>query len=165
MNRVFAAFALLGLVSSLAVHLAALLGIDLATRFPAVWLLHLSIFVVFIPFVFQARRVLGPRPSRAAIRALCPGWALLLGVFLAGYVALNFALFIHKNEGGSPLIRDGQFVLQAHGRFIRTLTAEEYQAQQVNILRGFSGHWLIFYYVPLVYFMACGRSGATGRTG
>jgi len=36
MNRLFAALALLGLVASLAVHLAALLGIDLATRFPAV---------------------------------------------------------------------------------------------------------------------------------
>ena len=162
MNRLFAAIALL---SSLAVHLAALLGIDLATRFPAVWLLHLSIFVVFIPFVFQARRERGARPSGATIWALYPRWARLLGLFLAGYVALNFALFIHKTEGGSPLIRDGQFVLQAHGRFIRTLTADEYQAQQVNILRGFSGHWLIFYYVPLVYFMACGRSGATGRTG
>ncbi|WP_295446846.1 hypothetical protein [uncultured Thiodictyon sp.] len=157
MNRLFAAFALLGLVASLAVHLAALLGIDLATRFPAVWLL-------FIPFLFQARRVLGVRPSRAAIRALCPGWALLLGVFLAGYVMLNFLLFLHATEGGGPAIRDGRYVLQAHGPVLRTLTADEYRAQQANTLRGFSGHWLIFYYVPLVWFMACGRSGAASRT-
>ena len=68
MNRLFAAFALLGLLSSLAVHLAALLGIDLATRFPAVWLLHLGIFVVFIPCVFQARR----EPVGAASAATRP---------------------------------------------------------------------------------------------
>jgi hypothetical protein len=165
MDRLFAAFALLGLVASLAVHLAALLGIDLATRFPAVWLLHLGIFVVFIPFVFQARRVLGPRPSRGAIWALYPRWALLLGVFLAGYVMLNFLLFLHAAEGGGPAIRDGRYVLQAHGQVLRPLTAAEYHAQQANILRGFSGHWLIFYYVPLVWFMGRARSGANGRTG
>lgn len=55
-------------------------------------------------------------------------------------------------------------MLQAHSRFIRNLTADEYQAQQVNILRGSSGHWLIFYYMPLVFFMGRGRYGATSRT-
>ena len=159
MKRFLAAFALLGLLLSLAVHIAALLGIDLATRFPAVWLLHVGVFVVFIPFVFQVRRVLGARPSLAAVRALCPGWALLLGVFLAGYVMLNFLLFMQGAETGGPAIRDGRYVLQVHGRVVRTLTADEYHAQQANVLRGFSGHWLIFYYVPLAYFMGCGRSG------
>ncbi len=66
---------------------------------------------------------------------------------------VNFVLFALNSEGGGPSIRAGKFVLESHGRFIRDLTATEYTAFKANELRGFSGHWLIFYYVPFIYFL------------
>jgi hypothetical protein len=56
-------------------------------------------------------------------------------------------------EGGSPTIRDGQYLLLEHGKLIRELTASEYRALQTNEVRGFSGHWLVFFFVPAAYFL------------
>jgi hypothetical protein len=46
---------------------------------------------------------------------------------------------------GSPSIKDGQYILENHGTFIKILTEAEYNHFQANIVRGFSGHWLLFY--------------------
>ncbi len=74
-----------------------------------------------------------------------------MGLFL--YTTINFILFIHATQGGSPSIHDGKFILQQHGHLIRELTADEYTAFKANEVRGLSGHWLFFYFVPFAYFM------------
>ena len=62
-------------------------------------------------------------------------------------------LFMFATGGGSPSIQDGKFVLQSHGRLIRALTEPEYTAFKANEIRGFSGHWMVFYFVPFAYFL------------
>lgn len=50
-----------------------------------------------------------------------------------------------SSQPGSPEIQDGQYILQNHGKLIRTITEQEYHHYKANEVRGFSGHWLIFY--------------------
>lgn len=153
MNRVFGLAALLGFSLSLIVHLCALSGIDVVARVPAVWLLHLGIFVVFFPFVISMRKTLGPKPSFAHIRAAFPPWIVMLGCALLAYTVVNFILFMAATEGGNPSIEHGKYVLMSHGRLIRELTLPEYTHFWANQARGFSGHWLAFYFIPAAYFL------------
>ena len=81
-----------------------------------------------------------------------PAWSWPL-IYAAGiYAALNFALFNYNSEGGSPDIRDGHYVLHDHGKIIRELSEDEYHIQKAYVARGFSGHWMLFYLMPALYF-------------
>ena len=152
MHRLLAVVALLGFCLSLLVHIAALLGTDPSDRFPLIWLLHVGIFVVFIPLVFSSRKRFGSKPTFADLRANFPAWAVALGVAVFVYVGGNFLLFILSTQGGSPSMQAGKFILQSHGHFIREITSAEYTSFKANEVRGFSGHWLAFYYIACIYF-------------
>lgn len=53
MSLLLGVASLIGLTLAAAVHVAPIAGVDVAERVPAVWLLHLGVFAVFIPFVFN----------------------------------------------------------------------------------------------------------------
>jgi hypothetical protein len=152
-NLTLALAALFGFLLSLVVHILALSGMDVSAHWPTVWMLHLGIFVVFIPLVISNSKRLGAKPKFADFRADLPGWVLWLGVVFVAYSALNFILFILGTQGGSPDLRDGKYLLLNHGKLIRELTKAEYTALKANEVRGFSGHWLVFYYISFAYFM------------
>ena len=153
MTLLLGLIAFLGFCLSFVVHVSALLGVDVSAKAPYVWLLHVGIFVVFIPLVISSRKAFGANPSFSAIRAAFPAWVVALGIVIFAYAALNFLLFILATDGGSPSIKDGKFILQSHGQFIRELSSAEYATCKANEVRGFSGHWLAFYFVPFVYFI------------
>ena len=153
MNLLIALIALLGFLVSLAVHISALSGIDVNTHWPSVWVLHFGIFVVFIPFVFSSRKAFGAKLKLAELRGSFPTWVIAVGIAIFAYAAVNFLLFMLATEGGNPDFRDGKYVLLSHGKLIRELTQAEYSSFRANEIRGFSGHWLVFYFVPFAYFM------------
>jgi hypothetical protein len=153
MEKTLAYVALLGFVLSLLVHLCALAGIDVATAVPAVYGLHFAIFVLFIPFMLSLNKRFGRRVRLSALAQLLPRWVRGLMFVLFAYVVVNFFLFLAATGGGSPSQQEnGQFILQSHGKLIRVLTAQEYTAFKANEVRGFSGHWLLFYFLPFAYF-------------
>ncbi|MET2527163.1 hypothetical protein [Ralstonia pseudosolanacearum] len=157
MNQTFryvlGAVALTGFLLSLLAHVMALLGTDLAASVPAVWDLHFGIFVVFIPFVLLSRKGLAGRNSMLGIAADTPRWVVMLGATIFAYAMVNFFLFTQHTEGGNAVVQCGKYVLLSHGKLIRELTASEYTALKANELRGFSGHWLLFYFMPAAYFL------------
>lgn len=145
--------ALAGFLLSLAAHVAALSGIDVAGAVPAVWSLHAGLFAVFIPFVLSTRQALaGNVPLRELAKGV-PPWVAVLGGALFAYALLNFLLFLLHTEGGSASAEGGKYLLKDHGRLIREITATEFAAFRANEVRGFSGHWLVFYFVPAAYFL------------
>jgi hypothetical protein len=153
MNRFLGFAALTGLVLAAVAHVCALAGIGVAERVPSVWLLHVGVFVVFIPFVVSSRKILGKQPSLADMRALVPGRVFAVGLAVFIYAIINFVLFAVATQGGNPVVEAGQYLLKSHGHLIRELSRPEYEALRANELRGFSGHWLFFYFVPFAYFM------------
>lgn len=157
LRRAFCVFALVGFLSSLVVHLSTFFGIDPSKHVPSVWTLHLGIFVVFVPMLFLQR--LGPKKDFwRKIFAPMPRWARYTIKAFFAYAIINFALFFYLSQGGVPDVRDGKYVLHNHGQVIRELSEDEYELQQAYVIRGFSGHWMIFYLVPALVFWYSGKS-------
>jgi hypothetical protein len=151
LRRAYSIFALAGFFLSLFVHLSTFFGIDPSKHIPWVWVLHLGIFVVFIPMFF----IQGLMPKKDLwnkIFATIPRWARYTIKAFFAYALINFALFFLLSKGGVPDVRDGKYVLHNHGQVIRELSENEYELQKAYVLRGFSGHWMVFYLVPAIVF-------------
>jgi len=117
--------AALGFLLSVGAHVASIIGVTLPGG-QWIWFLHVGIFVVWFPTVLIANRVGGGERGKDLWKIVlsgCPRWMRLAGYVLFAYVILNFVYFMsvssgHRNSGGAA-------------------TAVE--------IRGFSGHWMIFY--------------------
>ncbi|MFT6634317.1 hypothetical protein [Alcanivorax sp.] len=119
--NVFSLLALLGFIASLAAHIAGYAGIERPFGINP-WPLHVGIFVVWFPAVLASMKLSKGFPQKdmwkAALRG-CQKWMrhALYGLF--GYAFLSFFAF---------------FVLAGDGE------------NEASTVRGFSGHWLIFYF-------------------
>ncbi len=151
-RRALGVLALAGFLVSLAVHLEALRGVDVQGAFPHVMLLHMGVFLVFGPFVLMSRSDFTGMQSMWQLAAGLPRWAAVLGGLIFVYALVNFALFMIGNQG-NPSMSHGKYLLLDHGRLIHELSASQYAASKANEVRGFSGHWLVFYGVPAAYFL------------
>jgi hypothetical protein len=135
--RPLTGLAIVGFVASLIVHLCSLAGQPNPFG-AAAWGLHVGIFVVWFPTVLVARRLsTGARQAdfwKATLRG-CPAWVKTGGYLLVGYAVLNFVLFVATQP-----TRSGS----AHG---------------IAELRGFSGHWMVFYYLGAATLYSASRLG------
>jgi hypothetical protein len=160
----FFLLAMVGLIASGVAHFSTFAGVDPQEVFPAVWLLHIGIFVVMIPAIgvqnsLRTRR--GKRDMNDAF-ADAPAWLRTLSKLLFAYMFVNFAVFIFMMRGGSPHHEEnGKYVLSNHGKVSREISAEDFHRYQGYEVRGFSGHWMGFYAMAMTLMasgMACRQS-------
>lgn len=158
MKKVLFYFALTGWTSSLIVHLLSLADIDVSETIPFVWFLHIGIFVVWFPVVFELKKneelqayqqsgILNKINQIGLLKIIfkdTPTWIIIIVAGSFFYAIINFMLFI-PSQIGTPEIKDGVFILESHGKLIKTLTEQEYNHYKANTVRGFSGHWILFY--------------------
>ena len=146
--RVLFLISVIGLVASAIAHFSTFFGINPQRVFPSVWVLHVLIFVVWFPVVISCRK-LCTNDNRKDFWKLAtrnsPNWMKRLCVIFFVYAFFNFFCAFVLSEGGNPSEIDGRKVLSNHGEIIRELTDEEYDQLQAYEVRGFSGHWLVFY--------------------
>jgi hypothetical protein len=133
------------LVVSLVVHVSTFFGVDPMEVFPGVMFIHLAIFPPFIAAVVYVKKV-----SRQTGRAeeklfdLAPKWMrVVVGGFFV-YAIANFIIFIFLVQGGGPEQRGSKYYLMSHGHIIRELSEAGYHQMQGYVVRGFSGHWMLF---------------------
>ena len=134
------ALSAVGLMLSLWVHFGAVLGRRVA---PAAffWILHIGIFVVWLPAVLVARNRVGTLNSRDFWKVVLkgsPDWMRYMVYGFFGYAIINFALFMLKaptGDGGAnpPAV----------------------------VWRGFSGHWMAFYSAALAILYSAATSNST----
>jgi hypothetical protein len=106
------------------------------------WLLHLGIFVVSIPFVILARQDFGTQPSLWLVSAPLPRWAVVLSTVIFACALINFVLFLTGTQGGSTSVQESKYLLLDHGRLIRELATEEYAAfRQMRYLAFVATGW------------------------
>jgi hypothetical protein len=151
-------FALTGWTLGLLIHILSLADIDVTEKIPFVWLLHIGIFVVWLPVVLDLKNNeelqdyrqsgmlnrMNPIEFLKIIFKDTPKWITIIAICGFFYAGINFMLFF-ASQDGTPAIKDGQFILQNHGQLIKTLTEQEYHHYKANEVRGFSGHWILFY--------------------
>lgn len=134
----FMALAALGLLLSIGVHVASLLGLQIPGG-ELVWGLHLGIFVVWIPAVLVANRVTQGRPQIAYWKIVlsgCPLWMRYAGYVLFAYAIANFIWFMTLGEPQPHHGNGGEAVA----------------------IHGFSGHWLLFYGAAFAIFYSAYRN-------
>ena len=138
----FLALAAIGFLLSLWVHLGALFGDRMAPEYFFV-MLHAGIFVVFLPAVLVARRVVGNTNRMDFWKVLMkdlPPWLRYLVYATFGYAFLNFFLFLTKvpanGKGANP---------------------------PAQMWRGFSGHWMAFYAASFAILYAATVANRTRR--
>lgn len=130
----FMVLAACGIALSIAAHFMALAGVPIPGG-GLVWVLHAGIFVVWVPAVLVSLKM-----TRHASRkdlwkvalAGCPEWMRRSLYVLFGYAMLNFILFF-VTTAGQPR-KDHQ------------------NSSSPEVIRGFSGHWMIFYGVAFAIF-------------
>lgn len=118
--------AIAGFVASLLVHALALMG-QPSPFGAATWMLHLGIFVVWLPAVLVAQRLSKNAKQAELWKAVlrgCPTWVKRGAYVVFAYALINFFLFMVQV---SAYPRNG------------VPSALEF--------RGFSGHWMVFYYL------------------
>jgi hypothetical protein len=80
-----------------------------------------------------------------------PRWVVpsikLLGLFFA----VHFVLFLAQNHASAPEIKNGEYVLNDHGKIVKTLTRSEFYKLKGAELRLFAAGWMFFYFVPTAY--------------
>jgi hypothetical protein len=158
MKKILFYLALTGWTLGLLVHILSLLGIDVNETVPFVWLLHIGIFVVWLPVVLDLKKntelqeyqqsgmlkKMNPIGFFKIIFKETPTWMTIIAVAGFFYAFINFMLFL-ATQSGTLDVKDGQYILQNHGQLIKILTEQEYHHYKANEIRGFSGHWILFY--------------------
>jgi hypothetical protein len=138
----FALLAAIGFVVSLWVHLGAVGGRRVAPE-PFFWILHVGVFVVFIPAILAAQRLVGSTNRRdfwKVVLRWAPKWMTYMTYGFAGYAVINFALFLRhapNSEFGDP---------------------------PAEVWRGFSGHWMAFYAASLAILYSAIHSSNEGES-
>jgi hypothetical protein len=127
------------LVVSAVVHLSTFFGANLLALWPGVWWLHVAIPVAFGMSIYYVRRAGGKDQMTDGV----PPWLSTLACVLFFYGLVNFAIFMIRAESGLEE-RDGKYVKMDRGRVLREVDKAEYEWQEVLVVRGFSGHWMLF---------------------
>jgi len=137
--------AAIGFLLSVAAHVASIANIPLPGG-QSIWILHGGIFVVWLPTVLVAVRVTRGERRQDFWKVLlsgCPRWMRISAWVLLVYVILNFLYFVAT----SSQVRD------AAGD------------PPPSVIRGFSGHWMIFYGVAfMTLYSVIKRPALLGRS-
>jgi hypothetical protein len=138
----FIGIAATGLILSLWVHIGAVMGRRVAPE-SFFWMLHVGIFVVWIPAVFVAQRLVGSMNRRDFWKVVLkgsPDWMRYMVYGFFGYAMVNFLLFMgHAPKGGGGA------------------------NPPATVWRGFSGHWMAFYSAALAILYSAAASMDSSR--
>jgi hypothetical protein len=118
---------------------------------------------MFAAMIFSARkrqaelREYSWNVFRSVILDRAPKWAVITWYCSIVYVIINFLVFMVLVKDGSPKEENGKFYLVDHGRVTRQITKQEHQQYEAYVVRGFSGHWILFTILPALYFRYSGE--------
>jgi hypothetical protein len=157
-KRIIGMAALVGFIVSAAVHLSTFLGSRFAaTMDSGVLALHFAIFPLFFAMLFSQRaetKGMDKRDVLLNLGASVPRWAKAVIIFFFLYTPVNFFRSMSATGGASAEQSATGQVLTSHGRVIRHVTQEEALENKAMQTRLFSGHWMMFYLLPALFFLA-----------
>jgi len=110
--------------------------IDLLESFPHIWLLHIGVFVVFLPAIAVQGMLPHNDNDKAERFQFAPKWMQFLTKAAFVYALVNFVVFIFLVRSGNPYKENGAYVLRNHGKLIRQITEQEYHQYRMYIVRG-----------------------------
>ena len=80
-----------------------------------------------------------------------PRWVIRCNYLLMAIVIVHFAWYFFLGGIGMPTIKDGQYILNNHGRIVRVLTKGEYILLNEVQLRIFATLMISSYFMFMMY--------------
>lgn len=145
-RKIMAIAAAPGLIAGIYIFIASFLGLTMDKLGVKAFLLHLGIFVLFIPLVLVDRWSKGGDQFRGKPRWVVRSVQTLFLLFIA--VFLTFLVLSHA---ASPEILNGEYVLNSHGKVVGYISERDYRALKGWELRLFASGWTLFYYSLVMY--------------
>ena len=141
-----------GLFASIVIYIASYGGATMDAIFRWAIVLHIGIFVLLLPIYAVEYSTVRQRTffSKGFARGM-PRWVVPSTKLLALFFAVHFVLFLAQSHGSAPEIKNGEYVLNDHGKIVKTLTQSEFYKLKGAELRLFATEWMFFYLVPTVY--------------
>lgn len=145
--RCWSCVAALIFLASFVAHLSTFVGIDPMSGVPGVMFLHFAIFPPFIAAIFIAKR------NGFELKHVPPLLSLItrLAIF---YAFINVALLLIHTASGSPTQRGNEYFLEVNAHPPTPISAADFHLHQAYVVRGFSGHWMLFSLASLVFFQS-----------
>jgi len=134
--------ALAAFILSLLAHILSFFDVDVQSEYPYVWLLHIGIFVIFIPAIMFLKK----RQQSEILARTPPAFRVLaIALFIYAFFNFFFTIFVLKKGGCNPVSENGTYFLKNKGHIVREISENEYEKQRAYDVRLFSGHWMVFY--------------------
>src|ERR1700733_3880157 len=151
-RRSLAIVSVSGLFASIVIYIASYRGatMDGIARWAIV--LHIGTFVLLLPMYAVEYSTVRQRTffSKGFARGM-PKWVVPGIKLLALSFAVHFVLFLAQSHASAPEIKNGEYVLNDHGKIVKTLTQPEFYKLKGAELRLFATGWMFFYFVPTAY--------------
>ena len=146
MRKVVAIAAAPGLIAGIYIFIASFFGLTMDKLGAKAILLHIGIFVLFIPLVVVERWSKGGDPFRGKPRWVVRSMQMLFLLFVTVFLA-----FLALSHAASPEIVNGEYVLNSHGTIVGYISRRDYLALKGWELRLFASGWMVFYYALIMY--------------
>lgn len=170
-QMVLAAVSFIGFALSLSVHFSSFLGVNiLDTNSPYFFLLHIFIFIPFAILIavsqpiFKLYKLTSDGNYQTWFFSPMPKWIKYAVYVLSVYVVLNFIFCLLMVSTVKAEILNGKYVLIPIKKevllqnVIREISPQEYELQTSYETRLFTGHWMLFYLMPALFFWYKGEN-------
>lgn len=157
MRKLFFVLSIIGWIITLGLHVTTLfLDCNISGQIPFIWLLIPGVFVVWVPTVFYMRNSLvfdevrrtSPLEFAKHIKfvkkVLSRNPLAIIAVMGFIHAIINF-IIIFLIQPYTPKIKDGAYVLENHGQFLKLITEADYNHYSALQLLLFTGHGISFY--------------------
>jgi hypothetical protein len=150
MRKLLAALAACGLILSFVAYMKSLSG---TTSNELWWIpaliigaLALHIPIPFLEHAWEDRTFFW----KGFVRGL-PHWAVPCITLFWLVAVAHLVWFFVRSDAAIPIIKDGQYILESHGRIRRVLTQPEYLTLKTGELRALAALMFAVYLQPLLY--------------
>ena len=151
-RRFLAVISICGLALSVVAYIGSFIGTTMDGIFRWAIVLHVGIFVLLLPMYGVEYTALKNRSFfwKGFAQAM-PRWVVPCVKVLGVFFFVHFVLFLVQSHAAAPEIKNGEYVLNDHGRLVKILTQGEYLGLKGAELRLFATAWMFFYFVPAMY--------------
>ena len=152
LRRAIAAIAACGLALSVGTYFASYFGASMDSLWHWALPLHLGIFALYLPVVVLERSSMkGNIFFWEGFKVGRPSWTRSAITAVALLFVLHFVFFLIVSHAAAPEIKDGDYVLNNHGRIVKVLTYPQYLFLKGAELRIFATGWMFFYFTLVMY--------------
>jgi hypothetical protein len=145
MRKVVAILAAPGFLLGICIFIASFFGLTMDKLGSRAVLLHLGIFVLFLPLAIFERRSGGVNSFAGR-----PRWVVRSTQVLGLLCVVMFFAFLALSHAASPEIINGAYVLNNHGKIVGYISEKDYLFLKGRELRLFASGWVFFYYTIMM---------------